>query len=236
MEVKKSHFRVISGHLSGLRNLCVDWDLGVALSSAWDGVIDKAQVANVVNADPSALDISGFTSALAGEEAKSDSKDENDQIISTSCGFMIYFQESFAKFTKKTFISSSLVALPDLRSRYADHEIMILTFDAAVLSALAYKEALGNFAGPVIGLEKWMHLYEVISKDLEYLDVQRAELEMDELMITVLQRGPIKAMVLECTNLPPYKHIIRRHFTGEIIDCLSVLEASSPGLVKEEHL
>ena len=31
------HLRVISGHLTGLRNLCVDWDLGVALSSAWDG-------------------------------------------------------------------------------------------------------------------------------------------------------------------------------------------------------
>ena len=29
--------RLISGHLTGLRCLCVDWDLSVALSSAWDG-------------------------------------------------------------------------------------------------------------------------------------------------------------------------------------------------------
>lgn len=45
--------RVISGHLSGLRNLCVDWDLGVALSSAWDGVPWRARcTAWKINMEP----------------------------------------------------------------------------------------------------------------------------------------------------------------------------------------
>ena len=36
-QLSSRQLRLISGHLTGLRNLCVDWDLGVALSSAWDG-------------------------------------------------------------------------------------------------------------------------------------------------------------------------------------------------------
>jgi len=196
-------------------------------------IIDKARVANVVNADPDALDITGFTSAI---KEGGEIEESQDQIIGTSCGFMIYFQESLSKMTHGTFISSSLIALPELRSRFCDSDIMVITFDADVLRSPAYQPSLDGFAGPVIGLEKWMHLYEVISKDLEDLDVERAALEMEHLIIDALQRFPVKAIVLECTNLPPYKHVLRRHFTGEIIDCLSVLEAASPGLVKKEYL
>lgn len=198
-------------------------------------IIDRAQVASVVNADPNGLDISGFAAALASlENVGTTSK---DQIISTSCGFMIYFQESFSKMTEKTFISSSLIALPELRSRFSDPEIMVITFDADVLASPAYQPALDGFAGPVIGLDKWMHLYEVISQDLDELDFHKAEMEMDQLITAALRRfDGVKAIMLECTNLPPYKHVIRRHFAGEIIDCLSVLEAASPGLVKDQYL
>ncbi|CAJ1349002.1 unnamed protein product [Effrenium voratum] len=43
--------RVVSGHLLGLRCLCVDWDLGVALSSAWDGEMQLWEIADEVDMD-----------------------------------------------------------------------------------------------------------------------------------------------------------------------------------------
>ncbi|CAE7703256.1 ALMA1 [Symbiodinium pilosum] len=191
-------------------------------------VIDRAQVVNVVSVDPEALDLSGFASALAKADV---------DIISTSCGFMIYFQNALSQLTEKTFISSALVSLPKLRSSLQDAEIMVITFDADVLAAPAYRLALDGFSGPVVGLEKSMHLYDVISKDLEHLEFERAEEDIDRLMQAALSRYPgIKAILLECTNLPPYKHIIRQHFAGEIIDCLTVLEAAMPGLVKSQFL
>ncbi|CAE7520306.1 LDJ2 [Symbiodinium sp. CCMP2456] len=181
-----------------------------------------------VNADPEALDISGFVSALAAAEAK---------VVSTSCGFLAYFQQALAAKTEKAFISSSLVALPGLRSRFPDEEIMILTFDAEILGSPAYSTALDGFAGPVVGLDKSMHLYEVISQDLAHLDFERAEIEMEQLAAEALDRFPgTKAMLLECTNLPPYKHVIRRHYAGEIHDCLTTLEGVHTGLVKERFL
>ncbi|CAK8994846.1 unnamed protein product [Durusdinium trenchii] len=191
-------------------------------------VIDRAHVADVVSLDPEALDISRFASALAKADA---------EIISTSCGFMVYFQKMLSELTQKTFISSALVALPKLRARFQDVEIMVITFDADILGAPAYRFALDGFTGPVVGLEKSMHLYQVISKDLDHLELECAEADMDKLIQTALTCYPdIGAIMLECTNLPPYKHIIRRHFSGEIVDCLSVLEAAFPGLVKSQFL
>ncbi|CAK9105960.1 Dimethylsulfonioproprionate lyase (DMSP lyase) (Symbiodinium-A1) [Durusdinium trenchii] len=185
-------------------------------------VIDRAHVADVVSLDPEALDISRFASALAKADA---------EIISTSCGFMVYFQKMLSELTQKTFISSALVALPKLRARFQDVEIMVITFDADILGAPAYRFALDGFTGPVVGLEKSMHLYQVISKDLDHLELECAEADMDKLIQTALTCYPdIGAIMLECTNLPPYKHIIRRHFSGEIVDCLSVLEVESKGV------
>ena len=158
-------------------------------------------------------------------------------MVSTSCGFLAYFQKALAARTEKTFLSSALVALPTLRARFRDEEILILTFDAQVLGAPAYSRALDGFEGPVVGLKKSMHLYKVISEDLKHLDFQQAEADIDELVCSALSRSPgIRAILLECTNLPPYKHIIRRHFAGEITDCLTVLESACAGLVKEEFL
>ena len=191
-------------------------------------VIDRAVVADVVSLEPEALDISGFAFALASADSK---------IISTSCGFMVYFQEVLSAQTEKTFVSSALIELPKLRMRFQDTEILVITFDAGILTAPAYHRALDGFAGPVVGLDTSMHLQQVISQDLDDLNFERAEEDIDGLIRAALASYPeIKAIMLECTNLPPYKHIIRRHFSGEIVDCLSVLESALPGLVKEQFL
>ena len=77
----------------------------------------------------------------------------------------------------------------------------------------------------------------MISQDLAHLDFELAEVEMERLVATALARFPgTKAVLLECTNLPPYKHVIRRHFAGEIHDCLTTLEGVHSGLVKERFL
>ena len=97
-----------------------------------------------VSVDPEALDLSGFASALAKADV---------DIISTSCGFMIYFQNALSQLTEKTFISSALVSLPKLRSSLQDAEIMVITFDADVLAAPAYRLALGGSSGSKVNGE-----------------------------------------------------------------------------------
>ena len=191
-------------------------------------VVPRATVPAVVTSRP-ALDLHGFAEALA--------EDEGQGLCSTSCGFLVYFQRQLEALTPRQVVSSALLALPELRGRYRDEELLVMTFDASVLQAEAYEAALDHFAGPLLGLEKWMHLYQVIAEDREDLDLALASAELEDLFRKALQRHPeVKAVLLECTNLPPYKAALRRHFHGEIVDCLSVLEAKLPGLVHPTYL
>lgn len=192
-------------------------------------VVPRAAVSAVVTRSPDGFDLRGFAEALA--------EDQGQGLATTSCGFMVYFQRHLEAFTKRQVVSSALLALPELRRRFRDAELLVVTFDATVLQAEAYRAAMEHFKGPVLGLEKSMHLYQVIAEDREDLDLALAEAELEDLFRKALGRHPeVKAVLLECTNLPPYKAALRRYFQGEIVDCLSVLEAALPGLVDPGYL
>ena len=81
-----------------------------------------------------------------------------------------------------------------------------------------------------------MHLRNVISKDQTHLDHHKAEAEILELLAPFLASGRIKALILECTNLPPYKAAIKSAFSVEIYDILTSIETRAPQAVKPEYL
>ena len=79
--------RIISGHLQGLRCLCVDWDLGVALSSAWDGEMHLWEIADEVDADFALQAVGGEVRAggialLAVKEVKEEHSEEEEEVYS----------------------------------------------------------------------------------------------------------------------------------------------------------
>lgn len=190
--------------------------------------ITNANVNAVVSPDPDQFNLSLFEHAVCTAK---------ESVITTSCGFMIYFQDYLDNRTEQTFVSSALTALPSLRTRYADDEILILTFDADTLASPAYASSLDGFSGPIVGINKSGHLYTTIKQDCSQMDAELVRAELAELADQILACQPqIKAILLECTNISPYKVVFRSIFEGEIIDSLSVLERLSPGLVKTEFL
>ena len=132
-------------------------------------VVPELSVAQVINSDPGATDMTKVETAM--DRARGD-------ILTTSCGFLCYWQDRLAARTARPFVSSALLALPDLRMRFADDELAILTFNADVLTSPAFAPSLGGFAGPVVGLAKESHLRQVIANDLPALDRPRAEDEI----------------------------------------------------------
>ena len=46
----------------------------------------------------------------------------------------------------------------------------------------------------------------------------------------------IKLIILECTNLSPYKRFFRNIFSGETIDLLVLIEKKIPGIIQKEFL
>lgn len=179
--------------------------------------IPGASVGQIVSADPAAIPIAPFENAIA--KARGD-------IIVTSCGFLSYWQDHLAKRTQKPFISSALTALPALCDRFAPHDILTVTFDADSLN----ENHFGTLRTDVIGLPEDMNLRQVISQNLSTLDVDRATREVADFIASRRQPNH-KHVLLECTNLPPYKQAIAARTGLPITDILTCIEAARAGTI-----
>ena len=190
-------------------------------------VVPELSVARVINSDPGATDMVAVEAAM--DRARGD-------ILTTSCGFLCYWQNRLAARTTTPFVSSALLALPDLRTRFADDELAILTFNADVLTSPAFAPLLDGFAGLVAGLAAQSHLYQVVANDLPALDRQLAEDEIVRRVDGLCAAGRVRALLLECTNLPPYKQALKARFDIEIFDILTLIDGMKADIVDPAHL
>lgn len=190
-------------------------------------VIADLSVQRVITAAPRAGDIAGVEFALA--RARGD-------VITTSCGFLGIWQDRLAATAPAPFLASSLNGLPEIMERYAPEELAILTFDAETLRAPAFAPLLNGFTGPVIGLPSSSHLKQVIADDLPQLDQRRAEAEILDLVASLMTQRPVRALLLECTNLPPYKAALKKNFDVEIFDILTQIHLVNPDIIDPAFL
>ena len=204
----------------------------VASPDSYDCAIDivtipAATVKTIVTDHPDHTDISGFEAAIDLIDRTADDSD----VITTSCGFLCYWQEHLACRTRLPFVASALTDMPRLQAQYGPR-LGILTFDAHTLTQPAYAQPLAGFDGPIAGLPKAAHLRQVITQNATQLDSHRAEAELIELVRGMISDTPIDALLLECTNLPPYKAALKAEFGIEIYDILTVLHNIDAQMVK----
>ncbi|WP_299138357.1 aspartate/glutamate racemase family protein [uncultured Tateyamaria sp.] len=187
--------------------------------------IPSATVAHVVSGAPQDIDIAPFEAAL--REAKG-------EVIVTSCGFLSYWQAHLAALTDRPVIASSLMALDRIAQTHTPEEVMIVTFDAGSLG-VPHLGRHGTFAPSIVGLHPDMHLRQVIGQNLPHVDQDRAAREMRTLIADHI-RPVHRCILLECTNLPPYKPAIRDMTPVPVIDILTEIERVCPGTVKPAFL
>ena len=190
-------------------------------------VLEDLSVARVVTPAPQADDMDRLGAVLAGTQG---------DVISTSCGFLSVWQDQLAALAPAPFVSSALHALPSILKRYEASDLAILTFDAATLRSPAFAPSLHGFDGPVAGLAYGSHLKQVIAEDLPRLDAARAEAEITDLVAGLVARHRPKALLLECTNLPPYKPALAARFDLEIFDILTLIDSVKPDIVEPAFL
>ena len=95
---------------------------------------------------------------------------------------------------------------------------------------------LAGFGGQVIGLPPTTHLRQVIANDLPDLDPALAEAEILQLVDELCAEYRVRALLLECTNLPPYKAAIKARFGLEVFDILTLINDVNIDLVKPEFV
>ncbi len=133
--------------------------------------------------------------------------------ITTSCGFLARFQPELAAAVGVPVLTSALMLVPLVHRMLAvGRRVGILTFDA---SALTGRELAGAGISPgipiaVAGMEGQPHFYRVILDDCATLDVEAAGREHVEVATRLCRAHPdVGALVLECTNMPPYRGAIQ---------------------------
>ena len=143
-----------------------------------------------------------FTDAALALEA------DGVSLVTTNCGFLVLYQQQIQSRLHVPFLSSSLLQVPWLQSLMPPgRRVGILTVERASLTE-RHLAAAGIEPGvPVVGLEEaGDHFLTMIVSDALELDVERARAEhVAGFYQLLVQRHPeVGAIVLECTNMPPY--------------------------------
>jgi len=141
-------------------------------------------------------------------------------LITTSCGFLLPIQSTLTALGKTPVITSSLLLLPLLRSMHGNN-IGVLTFDREklinTLSEISMPEAIE-------GLQPSDTLRQTIAGDSSTLDRHKALKEVCNCAARLLTQWPAtRALVLECTNLSPYKRELRRHTGRPVYDLIDAI-------------
>lgn len=147
------------------------------------------------------------------------------QAITTSCGFACAIHDELQAELSVPLVTSSLNLVPEIAARYGRKvSLPVITYDSRVLS----KYHFGRFWSPGVvlqGIEKGSELYSVIKEDRPELNLEIAENDVLESVARILNRyTDSKAILLECTNLPPYRKAIENRFGIPVYDIFSALE------------
>jgi Asp/Glu/Hydantoin racemase len=129
--------------------------------------------------------------------------------VTTSCGFLARFQPALAAAVSIPVFTSSLMLVPLVhRMLPPDRAVGILTVDASSLGAehLAGAGVTQDMRVVMAGLETEKEFTRVLLDDRLALDVEAARQEHVTVARRMLEAHPeIGAIVLECTNMPPYR-------------------------------
>jgi hypothetical protein len=130
---------------------------------------------------------------------------EGASMISTSCGFLARHQAELAAAVNVPVWSSSLLQC----RRFARPGIV--TFDRDALDADVLAAAGVADGTPVEGLTPGCELHARILGNDETLDLDAAEHDVVAAARRLVARHPgVTDLVLECTNMPPYRQAVAR--------------------------
>lgn len=139
--------------------------------------------------------------------------------ITTSCGFLALFQKEIQKELTVPFYSSSLIQIPMI-SLIAGGKVGVLT---AKKSSLTDDHFLNVNVDPssviIAGMDDMDAFRSAIIEETAPLNSEAVSLEVKHAIEQLIKKHPeIRAIVLECTNLPPYKEAIKQVTNLPIFD------------------
>jgi len=150
--------------------------------------------------------------------------------IATSCGFLALFQREMATSVTVPMWTSSLLLVADIEAGLPDgRRVGVVTADVDSLTA-EHLAAVGARADtPREGLSPDSRFRATLLEDRADLDTADAERATVAAALRLVARHPeVAAIVLECTNMPPYANAVSAATDRPVHDITTLVRSRFP--------
>ncbi len=155
------------------------------------------------------------------------------EAITTNCGFLSLLQRELAAHVAVPVVTSSLMQVPFVAASLPPgRRVGVVTVCAASLTP-AHLQAAGAPADtPVTGTEGGREFFRVLIRgESDDLDVDLAEQDVLDAGRALVRHHPeVGAIVLECTNMPPYAAALQAALGLPVFDIVSLIGWFHAGL------
>ncbi len=192
-------------------------------------VVKNASIDRLLNQrDPSLLD--PFI------EAARELQDEGVKAVTGACGFMALFQRQVADALEIPVFLSSLLQIPFIYQMLPrGRKIGIISADSSALT-LEHFSSVGITPDiPLIlaGMENQVEFREAVLLEKGTLDSEQIQGEVVEVAKQMVHKDPdIAAIVLECSDLPPYAAAVQAAVQMPVFDFITMIQYVNSALVR----
>jgi hypothetical protein len=159
------------------------------------------------------------------------------EAITTNCGFLSLFQAELAAHVRVPVATSALIQVPWVQAMLPPGQrVGIITVSAGSLTPRHLAAAGVPPDTPFVGTENGREFFRVLIRgEKQDMDVARAAADILDAGRTLVARHPdIGAIVLECTNMPPYAFALREVLGLPVYDIYTMITWLHAGLRPRE--
>ena len=159
--------------------------------------------------------------------------DHGAEAITTNCGFLSLFQREIAAHVRVPVATSALLQVPWVQAILPPGKrVGIVTVSAASLTPRHLEAAGVPPDTPIAGTENGAEFFRVLIRaEKQDMDVALAASDILDAGRDLTARHPeVGAIVLECTNMPPYAHLLRKALGLPVHDIYTLVTWLQAGL------
>lgn len=159
------------------------------------------------------------------------------EAITTNCGFLSLFQSELAAHVRVPVATSALIQVPWIQAMLPPgRRVGIITVSAASLTPRHLAAAGVPLDTPFVGTEDGAEFFRVLIRgEKQDIDVALAAADILNAGRTLVSRhSDIGAILLECTNMPPYAFALREELGLPVYDIYSLITWLHAGLRPRE--
>ena len=159
-------------------------------------------------------------------EAALDLQAQGVKAITTSCGFLALFQKELSEILDVPVFTSALIMLPMISRMVGNKKVLVLTANSDTLTKQHIDSVCGNtdeINYDVVGTQTKPNFTHFTVQNWDSVDIELCEKDIIDTIDEAMENEEYSAILLECTNMPPYSKKIRERYNLPVFDFISLM-------------